>query len=361
MTHECGCQSSTRRLALVFGPLADQRPELGDAIERFGWDYDARFRCAVVEVGPKRRFAGPAEVFDLLAGVLGSGDAGAVGATWLAGGALEEQTAQLLQAQPLRDLCPPKDSPLGGLLERRALETWFQPVVEPNVATVRGHECLVRARDPDSGELINPGKLIGWARSENLLFMFDRVCRETHIASAEASGAGPDHLFLINFLPSVIYEPEFCLRTTVQALEGTSLRPEQIVFEVVETEAIEDHDHLRKILTFYRDNGFSVALDDVGAGYAGLSLLADLDPDLIKIDRALVARAHESEGHADVCRAIIELARGRGRRVLAEGIETEAQRAFMVDLGVDLMQGFLFARPAPKPEYTVQAGPEARG
>lgn len=135
---------------------------------------------------------------------------------------------------------------------------------------------------------------------------------EIHIARAAASEAGTDHLFLINFLPSVIYEPEFCLRTTVSAIEGTGLRPEQIIFEVVETEAIEDHDHLRDILCYYRNNGFGVALDDLGCGYSGLSLMADLDPDLIKIDRGVVARADESEGHAEVCRAIIGLARSPG-------------------------------------------------
>ncbi|MFW5969952.1 MAG: EAL domain-containing protein, partial [Halofilum sp. (in: g-proteobacteria)] len=251
--------------------------------------------------------------------------------------------------EPMSEFVPRQESPLAGLLEARALESWYQPVVDAVSEAVVGHECLVRAHHPGEGRLITPGELIGWGREENLLFMFDRVCREIHIERAAASGAGPDHLFLINFLPSVIYEPEFCLRTTVGALEGTTLRPEQIVFEVVETEAIEDHEHLRDILYYYREHGFGVALDDVGAGYSGLSLMADLEPDLIKIDRGLVARSDQSEGHAEVCRAIIGLARSRGRRVLAEGVETESQRDFMRTLGVDMMQGFLFGRPAAGP------------
>ena len=187
--------------------------------------------------------------------------------------------------------------------------------------------------------------------------MFDRVCRELHIGRAGRSGAGAEHLFLINFLPSVIYEPAFCLRTTVQALEGTGLQPGQIVFEVVETEGIEDHAHLRDILRYYRDHGFRVALDDLSSGYSGLSLMADLDPDLIKIDRGVVARSVDSAAHGEVCRAIVGLARSRGRRVLAEGVETTAQRDFMRALGVDLMQGFLFGRPAP----TLAAAPAAGG
>lgn len=349
MQHSCACQSSRRRIGLVFGRLVDQNPELAGAIERFGWAWDDDLGTAVAEVGPGTRFEGVAGIFDLVAGLVGERDTREIRATWLEDAVLHEQTGRLLRAEPITEFVPRQDSPLAGLLEARALETWFQPVVDAESEAVVGHECLVRAHHPDDGRMIPPGEMIGWAREENLLFMFDRVCREIHIARAAASGAGPDHLFLINFLPSVIYEPEFCLRTTVSAIEGTGLRPEQIVFEVVETEAIEDHDHLRDILCYYRKNGFGVALDDLGAGYSGLSLMADLDPDLIKIDRGVVARADQSEGHAEVCRAIVGLARSRGRRVLAEGIETAAQRDFMRSLGVDMMQGYFFGRPAAAP------------
>jgi EAL domain-containing protein (putative c-di-GMP-specific phosphodiesterase class I) len=327
----------------------DHNEELASAVERFGWSWDADLGTAVAEIGPGTRFDGVAAIYDLVAGLVGEGDAGGVRATWLDDAELREQTGRLLRAEPMTEFVPRKDSPLAGLLEKRALETWFQPVVHGTTEAVVGHECLVRARHPDEDRVIPPGELIGWAREENLLFMFDRVCRETHIARAAASASGPEHMFLINFLPSVIYEPEFCLRTTVGAIEGTGLRPEQIVFEVVETEAIEDHAHLYNILCYYRDNGFQVALDDLGAGYSGLSLMADLDPDLIKIDRGVVERADRSEGHAEVCRAIVGFARSRGRRVLAEGIETASQRDFMRSLGVDLMQGYFFGRPAPEP------------
>lgn len=348
MNHTCGCQSSRRRIGLVFGRLVDENPALADAIERFGWVWDSELGTAVADVGPGTRFDGVADIFDLVSGLLGGHDTREVRATWLDDSALHAQTGRLLRAEPMTDFIPRQDSPLAGLLEAGALETWFQPVVDAGSGAVVGHECLVRARHPDDGRLLTPGELIGWAREENLLFMFDRVCRETHIARAAASGAGTDHLFLINFLPSVIYEPEFCLRTTVGAIEGTGLRPEQIVFEVVETEAIENHDHLRDILCYYRENGFGVALDDLGSGYSGLSLMADLDPDLIKIDRSVVARADQSQGHAEVCRAIIGLARSRGRRVLAEGVETASQGDFMRSLGVDMMQGYFFGRPAPE-------------
>ncbi len=355
MNHTCGCQSSRRRIGLVFGRLVDENPELADAIERFGWAWDGDLGAAVADVGDGTRFNAMAGIFDLIAGLLGEPAAHDVRAAWLEDSPLQQQMGKLVQAERMSEFVPRKDSPVARLLEARALETWLQPVVDAASEAVVGHECLARAHHPDDGRLITPGDMIGWARAENLLFMFDRFCRETHIKRAAATGLAADHMFLINFLPSVIYEPEFCLRTTVNAIECTGLRPEQIVFEVVETESVEDHGHLRAILSCYRKNGFRAALDDLGAGYSGLSLMADLEPDPIKIDRSVVARADESEAHAPVCRAIIELGRSEGRQVLAEGVETQSQRGYMRMLGVDMMQGYFFGWPAPEPAMGAMA------
>ncbi len=349
MTHQCQCQTTTRRLGLVFGRVLARQPEVVEVIRGFGWAWHEQLSTAVAEVGPNARFRDAAEVYDLIAGILGVTEAREVGATWLEPGPIEEQAGRLLSAQPLTEFAPDQASPLASILEARAIETWFQPVVAAGDRRVVGHECLMRARNPDDGGRISPADLITWARAENLLFMLDRVCREVHIANAAADPRASHGRLLLNFVPSVIYRPEFCLRSTVQALEGTDIRPEQVVFEVVESEAVGDHDHLRDILRYYREHGFRVALDDVGAGYAGLSLMADLDPDLIKIDRELVRRSSASDWHAEVCQSIVELGRRHGKEILAEGIETEAECARIGELGVDLFQGFLFGRPRPEP------------
>jgi EAL domain-containing protein (putative c-di-GMP-specific phosphodiesterase class I) len=155
--------------------------------------------------------------------------------------------------------------------------------------------------------------------------------------------------FLINFLPTAIYRPDFCLATTVRAARESGIAPERITFEVVESERVVDHDHLRGILAHYRAKGFGVALDDVGSGFSGLSLLADLSPDLIKIDRGLVTKAVESPAHRGICASLVGLGRSNNHLVLAEGVETEAEWAVMEELGVDLLQGYLFGRPSPVP------------
>jgi EAL domain-containing protein (putative c-di-GMP-specific phosphodiesterase class I) len=341
----CICQSAVRPLALVFGRLADENEEIGEMVRRFDLEWHPDLNTARVDVGPGTAFAGPAEVSELVSGIVGAEQAGQVRATWLDTRPLAEQAGTLLRAESLDAFAPRRDSPLAGILDERRIETWFQPILDRDGA-VWGHECLMRAHDA-AGNLINPGQMIEWAQQENLLFMLDRVCRETHIHNADAAGFPDHHKFLINFLPSVIYKPEFCLRTTVNALEQTHLSASRIIFEVVETEQVRNHDHLREILEFYRNAGFGVALDDLAAGYSGLTMLAELQPDLVKIDRHLVTRAVESTSHAEICQSVIDLGRRRGRPVLAEGVETEAEHTCMRDMGVDLFQGFLFGRPAP--------------
>lgn len=353
MSHQCHCHSANRRLGLVFGRLAEVHDQVDDLVNRFADEWNDELASAVFGVGPDHRFHGAAAVRDLLYAVLGRATAREIRATWLEDVPLGEQAGALLRAGSIDDLAPASDSPLSGLLERRELETWFQPVVDRD-GCVWGYECLMRARD-DNGEPISPATIFEWARADNLLFMLDRVARETHIENAHRATTAEGARFLINFLPTVIYEPAFCLRTTFEALKATDLSPERFIFEVVETEEVQDNDRLREILDYYRANGFGVALDDIAAGYSGLTLLAELEPDLLKIDRRIVERADHSASHASICRSLIELAHQSGKSILAEGIETEAQHRFMRELGVDLFQGFLFGRPAPEPVLAIAA------
>ena len=210
-----------------------------------------------------------------------------------------------------------------------------------------GYECLLRGRAED-GAIVPPHQLLDWARSENLTFMLDRLSRETHLLNAGALLADrADLLVLVNFMPSSIYRPDFCLRSTCAAADRAGLASERVMFELVETEEIADRAHTKEILGHYRDAGFGVALDDVGSGFASLDLVADLDPDLIKIDLGLVHRARTSAEDRATCRRIVELGRQRGRLVLAEGIETADDHRLARDLGVDLVQGFLLGVPSP--------------
>lgn len=291
------------------------------------------------------------------------GEAGVAGATQGCSGGCESGTglsscgAPISCPRPLVEMSPLDASPLVEVLREKKIETWFQPVFHSGSHELWGHECLMRARDRD-GSLIAPWQLLQWAEQERLIFMLDRVCRETHIENAAWALPG-DSSVLINFLPTAVYDPGFCLRTTCAAAKRFGLDPVRVVFEVVETERVAEMAHLRRILDYYRKAGFRTALDDVGSGYAGLTMLADLSPDLIKIDRELVRHAADSKTHRIICHALVQIGKQSDQLVLAEGIETEAEYRVMREMGVDLVQGYLFGKPAAEPAFTAAIAPIA--
>lgn len=230
------------------------------------------------------------------------------------------------------------------LLAERRLRTVFQPILDGrDGVTPFAVECLLRGVDHDGRE-VAPGRMFAAARDGDLLFHLDREARVAAVRGAAATGWRG--AIFINFTPSALYDPAACLRTTLRAVHETGLRPERIVFEVVETDRIDDVGHLGRILEFYRAKGFRVALDDLGAGYSSLNLVPRLRPDFIKIDRELVSGVDGDPYKRAVVRTIVNLARGLNIRVIAEGVERAEEFARLREDGVDYVQGFLFAPPS---------------
>jgi EAL domain-containing protein (putative c-di-GMP-specific phosphodiesterase class I) len=347
MAYECACHSTARRLALIYPEQQAATLELQVAAESLGWAHYRELQTLEVPLGGTAKFCGIAELADFVRGIA-PGVYPELRATWLAAGDLREQLPALVRAGALTKMVPLPSSPLIGILEERALETWFQPIFTADGLALWGYECLMRAHD-GNGRLLGPEQLIGWARQEQLLFTLDRLSRELHVEHAAAAPAPADARFFINFLPTVIYDPQVCLASTIDAVRRVGLAPERIVFEVVETELVSDRRLLRRIVDHYRQRGFRVALDDLGAGHSDLVLLGDLAPDLIKIERELIARSVDSSIHRAICRSIADIGRSEKKMVLAEGVQTPQEWAFINGLGVDLVQGFLFGEPAHQP------------
>ncbi len=233
------------------------------------------------------------------------------------------------------------------LLAEERLATYFQPIVdcrEPE--NVFAYECLTRGVQAN-GDLIYPDRLYATARASNLLYHLDRAARLRAIASAAEHNI-PTKIF-INFNPTSIYDPAFCLRSTVRAIEQSSLSVDQFVFEVVESDRTPDEQHLRRVLEYYRQAGCAVALDDVGSGYSSLNLLSKLKPDFIKLDMELIRDADHDPHKAHIAARLLELARGLGVKTIAEGVETEAEWQWLMNHGANYAQGYLFARPARVP------------
>ena len=175
-------------------------------------------------------------------------------------------------------------------------------------------------------------------------YSFDQACRVEAIRGA--AGLGMKELLSINFLPNAVYQPAACIRTTFEAARLYQFPIEQIIFEVTEGERIVDRPHLVNIVREYRRFGFRTAIDDFGAGYAGLNLLAEYQPDIVKIDMDLVRGIDTSQPKQAIVKGIVSICAALKVRVLAEGIETTAERDFLSSTGIDLMQGYLFCKPA---------------
>jgi len=214
----------------------------------------------------------------------------------------------------------------------------FQPIVDLDRHNVFAHEALVRGPAGESA-----ASVLAQVHERNR-YRFDQACRVKAIKSAARLGM-TDYLS-INFLPNAIYKPEVCIRTTLEAARMYGFPTNRIIFEVTEGERVEDGNWLTEILREYKRCGFLTAIDDFGAGYAGLKLLADFQPDLIKIDMDLVRDVDTSRPRQAIVRGLLRICHDMAIRVIAEGIETPGERDFLQDAGVNLMQGYLFARPA---------------
>ncbi|MDB5641411.1 MAG: rtn, partial [Hyphomicrobiales bacterium] len=215
----------------------------------------------------------------------------------------------------------------------------FQPIVHLREARVWAYEALVRGAH---GE---PAFAVLNQVTERNRYKFDQACRVKAIEAASERFYNADLRLSINFMPNAVYEPAACIKATMTAARRTGFDLSRIIFEFTENEPMRDTAHVTKIIDAYKEFGFMTALDDFGAGYAGLGLLARIQPDLIKIDMELLRGLDASAPRRAIIQGIVGIARELGVMVLAEGVETRAELDALAPMGIDLYQGFLFGKP----------------
>ncbi|MCF7203986.1 EAL domain-containing protein [Pseudomonas oligotrophica] len=213
----------------------------------------------------------------------------------------------------------------------------YQPIVDIGRRQVFAHEALVRgpAGEPAASVLAHV--------TEENRYRFDQACRVEAIRTAAALDM--QSRLSINFMPNAIYRPELCIRSTLEAARAHGFPIEQIIFETVEGEEISDGKWLAEVLREYQRIGFLTAIDDFGAGFAGLNLLADFQPDLIKLDMDLIRGIDASRPRQAIVRGVGEICRELDIRLIAEGVETLDEYLCLADQGIGLMQGYLFGKP----------------
>lgn len=214
----------------------------------------------------------------------------------------------------------------------------FQPIVSVEDGAIAAHEALVRG---PGGE---PARTVFAQVTAETRYAFDQACRVKAISLAARLGLAAR--LSINVMPNAIYDPAAFIRLTLATARRHGVPLEALTFEITEDERINDLPFMRAIIEEYRRHGFRIALDDFGAGYAGLSTLLDLGPDIVKLDRALVSGIDRDPRKRTLTAGMVSLCRSLGMAVTAEGVETEGELAVLIDAGITHAQGYLLAPPA---------------
>lgn len=213
----------------------------------------------------------------------------------------------------------------------------FQPIVDVEKRNIYAFEALVRGA---AGE---PAASVLSCLTDETRYAFDQRCRQ--IAIQSAAQAKIDTFLSINFLPNAVYRPDVCIRTTLEAAEKHQFPLTHIIFETVESERLIDNQKLLDIFRAYQRYGFLTAIDDFGAGHSGLTLLSEFQPDIVKIDMALIRGIETSKAKHSIVKGIVAICRDLGIACIAEGIESQAERDTLADLGISKMQGYWFSKP----------------
>jgi EAL domain-containing protein (putative c-di-GMP-specific phosphodiesterase class I) len=223
----------------------------------------------------------------------------------------------------------------------------FQPIIHSTSGEVFGYEALVRGTQNESAYSI-----ISQVNDENR-YSFDQQCRVKAIALAAKLNI--NEYLSINFLPNAVYQPERCIKTTLEAANKFGFPLSKIMFEFTEVEKIEDTDHVQNIIDYYGRLGFKTAIDDFGSGYSGLNLLAGFQTDIIKLDMELIRNIDSEPVKQTIVSNCLAMFKQLNIVCLAEGIETQSEFDWCKQAGVELMQGYFIAKPGFEalPEITI--------
>lgn len=263
-------------------------------------------------------------------------------------------------------LASPEFDLLGPLLSRQqhswvaefqglTLKTALQPIFSISHKRIVGYEALIRAYDPDQA-LVPPAQLFRLPGSDQENLLLDRLCRLLHVRNYHGFSDDINWLFL-NVSPQVVacghrYDSFFG-----EILERTGLPPHRVVVEIVE-QPTDDAERLQETVRYYQELGCLTAIDDFGAGHSNFERIWNLSPDIVKLDRTLVAHASKGTRARQILNGIVSLLHQSGCLVLMEGIETHDQAMIAIDAGVDFVQGFYFSSPDIDLGKLARSGPD---
>jgi EAL domain-containing protein (putative c-di-GMP-specific phosphodiesterase class I)/ActR/RegA family two-component response regulator len=223
------------------------------------------------------------------------------------------------------------------MLDRALSSLWiaYQPIVRAVDSSVFAYEALMRVDEP---KLPHPGAVLDAAERADRIHDVGRAVRASVVASSR--GADKDWLLFVNLHPEDLLDSTLFLADSPFAALA-----EHVVLEITERMSLDHISRVQEKVALLRELGFKIALDDLGAGYAGLTSFTQLEPEFVKLDMSLVRDIHQIPTKRKIVRSMVALCHDMGKQIVAEGIESAQERDVLVKLGCDLLQGYLFAKP----------------
>ncbi len=235
------------------------------------------------------------------------------------------------------------------IIKGEQLTTYFQPIMDIQSGHCMGYEMLNR---PAFSTLFpHTDAFYEYIGTTNQVVAFEMFCRELSFKryfealqhSSPASAGG--HVFL-NVHPHVLSDANYRSGETLRQLHRYGLKPEQVVFEITEKQAIGDFEAFEQVLSYYRNQGFRIAIDDIGSGYSSLKTIVSLKPEFIKLDRSLIQHIDTRSDQQHMVKLLQDLARSTGTHIIAEGIERPEELLFLQQQRITYGQGYALGRPS---------------
>jgi EAL domain-containing protein (putative c-di-GMP-specific phosphodiesterase class I) len=226
------------------------------------------------------------------------------------------------------------------------VELWYQPILDLNSNKIHHYEVLARLTD-ESGNVAMPAMFMETAENSGLVYLIDKVMTEKTLKiQAETSRAGRNLTFCINLSEKDLENMEFISFLKSKILE-TGADPKCLVFEITETAAVKNMDIAVKFINSIRSIGCAISLDDFGAGFTSFEFLKEMNIDYIKIDGSFIKRLEQSPKDQLIVKAITDMAKGMGIKIVAEFVERKGTLELLKDYGIDFAQGYYIDKPSP--------------
>jgi len=227
------------------------------------------------------------------------------------------------------------------IISSNNLRSVFQSIISLQTGDVIGYEALTRG--PVDSKYINPEILFEEAKTYDLLWDLEILCRSNAIKTFSSHNS--DKLLFVNVDPGVLKDDHFTKGFTKELLMEHNLSPLSLIFEITEKTSIDNYKSFNEVIDYYKNQGYKIAIDDVGTGYSGLTTIANTRPNYIKMDMSLITNVTKDNFKKAIIKSFVEFANTTNTKIIAEGIEDVCDLYTLIEIGVHYGQGFLINRP----------------